>query len=56
MKNKRGFTLVELIAAIAVIAIISVLAAPNIIKKYNDSRIEAIVIQESKLVEAGDIF
>ena len=53
--KRNGFTLVELLAAIAVLAIISVIAAPSIIKTYNSSRIEAIVIQENKLIEAGDI-
>ena len=48
--KRNGFTLVEILAAIAVIAIISVIAAPSIIKSYNNSRIEAITIQKSKLV------
>ncbi|MDD3341860.1 MAG: type II secretion system protein [Bacilli bacterium] len=44
MKNKRAFTLVEVIAVIALLAVISLVAAPSIIKslkqadenKYND--------------------
>ena len=53
--NKKGFTLVEMIAAISILAIIALLAIPNVIKSYNKSKINAIVIQENKLIEAGDI-
>ena len=31
MKNKKGFTLIELIAVIAIIALISLIAIPNIV-------------------------
>ena len=55
MKNRKGFTLVEIVAAIAIMAIIGLIAAPAVIKKFNSSRIQAMAIQENKLVEAGDI-
>lgn len=55
MKNKKGFTLVEIVAAIAIMAIIGLIAVPSVIKKFNTSRIQAMAIQENKLVEAGDI-
>lgn len=55
MKNKKGFTLVEIVAAIAIMAIIGLIAVPSVIKKFNTSRIQAMTIQENKLVEAGDI-
>ena len=42
MKNRKGFTLVEIVAAIAIMAIIGLIAAPAVIKKFNSSRIQAI--------------
>ena len=52
---KKGFTLVEMIATIAILSIIILISAPSVLKSYNESRIKAMVIQETKLVEAGDI-
>ncbi len=38
MKNKKGFTLVELLAVIAILAILVIIALPNVMKMYNDAR------------------
>jgi prepilin-type N-terminal cleavage/methylation domain-containing protein len=54
--NRNGFTLVEIIATIAILSLLSLLIMPNIMKNYNQSKIDAITIQKNKLVEAGDIF
>ena len=43
MNNKKGFTLVELLAVIAILAIIVILALPNVIKLYTDARKNAFV-------------
>ena len=53
--KKKGFTLVELIAAIAILSIIALIATPGILKSYNKSKIQTMTIQKSKLVEAGNI-
>lgn len=47
MKNKKGFTLVELLAVIAILAILVIIALPNIIKTYNDAK-EASFVNEAK--------
>ncbi len=38
MKNKKGFTLVELLAVIAILAILVIIALPNILELYNNAR------------------
>ncbi len=38
MKNKNGFTLVELLAVIALIGVIMLLVAPKVINVFNDSK------------------
>jgi len=38
MKNKSGFTLVELLAIIIILGIITALAAPNIIKLFTSNK------------------
>lgn len=53
--KKKGFTLIELIAAIAILSILAIIVAPNVLGKFNESRIKAMIIQESKLVESGTI-
>ena len=38
MKNKKGFTLVEILAVIIILAVIALLVSPMIIGNINDSR------------------
>ena len=53
--NKKGFTLVEVIATVALLAILIGLAGTSLIKKYNESKKEAIIIQEEQLIQSGDM-
>ena len=48
--SKKGFTLVEIIAAVAIMSILITVAGVNLVKKYNESRKNAIVIQKGQLV------
>ena len=50
MKNKKGFTLVELLAVIAILAILVIIALPNVINMYNNAR------KNSFLTEAKSVF
>ena len=50
MKNRKGFTLVELLAVIAILAILVIIALPNVISMYNNAR------KNSFLTEAKSIF
>ena len=36
--NRRGFTLVELLAVIAILAILVIIALPNIMSMFNQAR------------------
>ncbi|MDD6652392.1 MAG: DUF6273 domain-containing protein [Clostridium sp.] len=36
--NKKGFTLVELLAVIAILAILVIIALPNVLKMFNDAK------------------
>ncbi len=38
MKNKNGFTLVELLAVIAILAILVIIALPNVMGMFNDAK------------------
>ena len=53
--NKKGFTLVEIIAAVAIMALLVTIAGTNLIKKYNESKINAIIVQEEQIVQSGDL-
>ena len=43
--NKKGFTLVELLAVIAILAILMLLVTPNILKLFTEGRKDAFVTQ-----------
>ena len=38
MKNKKGFTLVELLAVIAILAILVIIALPNVMGMFNEAK------------------
>ena len=50
MKNKSGFTLVELLAVIAILAILVIIALPNVLKLYNNAK------KNTFLIEAKTIY
>lgn len=52
--NKKGFTLVELLAVIVVIAIIAVIIAPNVIKLFNKSKDKSYDILINNIRTAGE--
>lgn len=39
MRNKRGFTLVEILCVIAILSIIAVIAVPNLLNLKNDNKV-----------------
>ncbi len=49
MKNKKGFTLVELLAVIAILAILVIIALPNILNLYRNAR-ENVFVEEAQNV------
>ena len=50
MKNKKGFTLVELLAAIVILGILSVFALPTITRMFESSRNKMYVSDAKKLI------
>ena len=51
MKNKKGFTLVELLAVIVVLAIIMVIAVPNVIESINETKAKTKFIAAKEIVD-----
>ena len=47
--NKKGFTLVELLAVIAILAILVIIALPNVLKMFNDAKKNSF-LTETKIV------
>ena len=39
MKNKKGFTLVELLAVIAILAILVIISLPNVLQMFNNAKL-----------------
>ncbi|MGM9877360.1 MAG: prepilin-type N-terminal cleavage/methylation domain-containing protein [Bacilli bacterium] len=50
MENKKGFTLVELLAVIAILAILVIIAMPNVLKLFNNAK------KDTFLTEVKTIF
>lgn len=54
--NRKGFTLVELLAVIAILGILTLIAVPNVIKLYNEAVLREMVVQESNVMNAANIY
>lgn len=51
--NKKGFTLVELLAVIVVLAIIMVLTVPSVLSSMNSARQSSFLLYAGKMIEAA---
>lgn len=47
--NKKGFTLVELLAVIAILAILVIIALPNVLSMYNEAKMNTFTTEMRKL-------
>ena len=56
MKNRKGITLIELLAVIAVLGLIALIAVPNAIKVYNEGVLKEMVVQENNIKDAASLF
>ena len=52
--NKKGFTLVELLAVIAILAILMLLIMPNILSMFNEGRQNAFITQSQRVWRAAE--
>ncbi len=53
MKNKKGFTLVELLAVIVVLAIIMIIAVPSVLNSMTDARRNSFAVYGEKLINGA---
>ena len=53
MKNKKGFTLVELLAVIAILAILVIIALPNVINLYNKAKKQAFIAEAQNVIKSA---
>ncbi len=54
MKNKDGFTLVELLAVIAILAILVIIALPNVIGMYNRAQKQMFLTEAKKVYSESE--
>lgn len=52
--NKKGFTLVELLAVIAILAILVIIALPNVLSMYNEARKNTFITEVRDYYKAGE--
>lgn len=53
MKNKKGFTLVELLAVIAILAILVIIALPNVMNLFKTAKRNAFETQVRKVAQVS---
>ena len=56
MKNKKGLTIIELLAVIVVLAILAIITIPIISNVINDVRIKSLQNSAYGLIEAGNLY
>jgi type IV pilus assembly protein PilA len=56
MMNKKGFTLVELLATITIIGIVSLIVIPNVIKLIKGTEQDIFNVNEESLVDAAEAY
>ena len=54
MKNKKGFTLVELLAVIAILAILVIMALPAVLRMFEKARIDSFTNEVNVLVRTTE--
>ena len=55
MKNKKGFTLVELLAVIVILAVLVLLAVPSVLKMLDGSKESAFVVESGNIIKAAKL-
>ena len=53
MKNKKGFTLIELMAVIIILAIILAIVVPKVFKSIDESKKRACNVQMNNITDAA---
>ena len=48
--NKKGFTLVELLAVIAILAILVLVAVPNVLNMFNQAKKDTFLIEAKNIL------
>ena len=54
MKNRKGFTLVELLAVIAILAILVIIALPNVLNMYKKAQKEMFLTEAKKVYSEAE--
>lgn len=54
MKNKKGFTLVELLAVVAILAILVIIALPNVLKLYRKARKDSFLNEVKSMLTGAE--
>lgn len=56
MKNKKGFTLVELLVVIALLAMIVIFVVPNVVSYFKSGEKNLLSLQEKNVADAGQFY